>query len=82
MRIQVLVTDAFGGHGGIAKFNRDLLSSLCAHPGCESVTAFPRLMPETPGPLPDKLAYQFPYDVEAKFPAYIWQTWKYTPAKS
>jgi alpha 1,6-mannosyltransferase len=31
-------------------------------------------------PLPDKLAYQFPYDVEAKFPAYIWQTWKYTPA--
>ena len=31
-------------------------------------------------PLKDKLAYQFPYDVETKFPAYIWQTWKYTPA--
>ncbi|KAM3088102.1 alpha-1,6-mannosyltransferase Och1 [Clarireedia jacksonii] len=31
-------------------------------------------------PLQDKLAYQFPYDVETKFPAYIWQTWKYTPA--
>jgi alpha 1,6-mannosyltransferase len=30
--------------------------------------------------LRDKLAYQFPYDVEQKFPAYIWQTWKYTPA--
>jgi alpha 1,6-mannosyltransferase len=30
--------------------------------------------------LQDKLAYQFPYDVETKFPAYIWQTWKYTPA--
>jgi alpha 1,6-mannosyltransferase len=30
-------------------------------------------------PLKDKLAYQFPYDVETKFPAYIWQTWKYTP---
>lgn len=28
----------------------------------------------------DKLAYQFPYDMEGKFPAYIWQTWKYTPA--
>jgi alpha 1,6-mannosyltransferase len=28
----------------------------------------------------DKLTYQFPYDVEAKFPAYIWQTWKWTPA--
>lgn len=31
-------------------------------------------------PLRDKLAYQFPYDIETKFPAYIWQTWKYTPA--
>jgi alpha 1,6-mannosyltransferase len=31
-------------------------------------------------PLRDKLLYQFPYDVESKFPAYIWQTWKYTPA--
>ncbi|KAK7962888.1 uncharacterized protein PG986_003713 [Apiospora aurea] len=28
----------------------------------------------------DKLAYQYPYDVETKFPAYIWQTWRYTPA--
>ncbi|KAI1361096.1 glycosyltransferase family 32 protein [Xylaria arbuscula] len=27
----------------------------------------------------DKLAYQYPYDVETKFPAYIWQTWKSTP---
>ncbi|KAI6712987.1 hypothetical protein JHW43_004456 [Diplocarpon mali] len=30
--------------------------------------------------LAEKLAYQFPYDVESKFPAYIWQTWKWTPA--
>lgn len=28
----------------------------------------------------ERLAYQYPYDIEAKFPAYIWQTWKYTPA--
>lgn len=31
-------------------------------------------------PLREKLAYHFPYDIETKFPAYIWQTWKYTPA--
>lgn len=31
-------------------------------------------------PLREQLQYQFPYDVESKFPAYIWQTWKYTPA--
>ncbi|CAJ2504281.1 Uu.00g116750.m01.CDS01 [Anthostomella pinea] len=30
----------------------------------------------------DKLAYQYPYDVETKFPAYVWQTWKYTPASA
>jgi alpha 1,6-mannosyltransferase len=30
--------------------------------------------------LSEKLAYQFPYDLETKFPAYIWQTWKFTPA--
>jgi len=30
-------------------------------------------------PLKQQLEYQFPYDVDAKFPAYIWQTWKYTP---
>ncbi len=31
-------------------------------------------------PLRQQLAYQFPYDVEGKFPGYIWQTWKFTPA--
>ncbi|KAH0559174.1 hypothetical protein GP486_004287 [Trichoglossum hirsutum] len=27
-----------------------------------------------------RLAYQYPYDIETPFPAYIWQTWKTTPA--
>lgn len=31
-------------------------------------------------PLRQQLEYQFPYDPQGKFPAYIWQTWKYTPA--
>ncbi|KAF1985356.1 glycosyltransferase family 32 protein [Aulographum hederae CBS 113979] len=31
-------------------------------------------------PLRQQLEYQFPYDPQSKFPAYIWQTWKYTPA--
>jgi alpha 1,6-mannosyltransferase len=31
-------------------------------------------------PLRKQLSYIFPYDAEGKFPAYIWQTWKYTPA--
>lgn len=32
-------------------------------------------------PLKEQLEYQFPYDVDTKTPAYIWQTWKYTPAQ-
>ncbi len=57
MKILVLCTDAFGGRGGIAKFNRDLLSALCACPEVEKVVALPRLQAEPPGPLPDKLRY-------------------------
>ncbi|POS86538.1 hypothetical protein EPUL_001233 [Erysiphe pulchra] len=30
--------------------------------------------------LREKLTYQYPYDLEIRFPAYIWQTWKFTPA--
>ena len=32
-RALALVTDAFGGTGGIAKFNRDLLESIAADAG-------------------------------------------------
>lgn len=28
-------------------------------------------------PIRDQLAFQFPYDVTSKFPAYVWQTWKH-----
>ncbi|CAI7665724.1 unnamed protein product [Penicillium palitans] len=31
-------------------------------------------------PLRERLRYQFPYEIENRFPAYIWQTWKYNPA--
>lgn len=51
----MLLTDGFGGFGGIAKFNRDFLTGLCAHPRVARVTAIPRLMPNDPGPLPDRL---------------------------
>ena len=57
MRILVLLTDGFGSQGGIAKFNRDLLGALCAHPEVTEVVALPRLMPEAPGPLPTRLRH-------------------------
>jgi asparagine synthase (glutamine-hydrolysing) len=55
--ILALVTDAYGGFGGIAKFNRDLLSALCSDPAVGKVVAIPRLIPEPVGVLPDKLDY-------------------------
>ncbi|KAL2003869.1 hypothetical protein VTN02DRAFT_1891 [Thermoascus thermophilus] len=48
----------------------------------KTVVSRPELSPEDIArmPLRERLRYQFPYDLESKFPAYIWQTWKYTPA--
>src|SRR6185295_18292216 len=43
-RALVLCTDAFGGDGGIAKFNRDLLRSVAVVPECAGVVALPRVM--------------------------------------
>ena len=57
MRILCLVTDAFGGHGGISKFNRDLLEALCTHDAVSEVVAIPRIMLNPPGALPAKLTY-------------------------
>jgi glycosyltransferase involved in cell wall biosynthesis len=57
MKVLVLLTEAFGGNGGIALYNRDLLTALCAHPGFATVVAVPRLMPEHPGSLPTRLEY-------------------------
>lgn len=64
MYILALVTDAFGGHGGIAAYNRNFLSSLAD--GGASISVLPRL--GTPDKLPariDQLAPRRPV------PAYI-----------
>ena len=58
MRVLALVSDAFGGRGGIAKFNRDMLHALCAHPQVREVVAVPRVMPEAAGALPGGLTYR------------------------
>lgn len=43
LKILAIVTDAFGGYGGIAQYNRDLLSAFAALPQVDSVIAIPRL---------------------------------------
>jgi glycosyltransferase involved in cell wall biosynthesis len=48
MNLLLLVTDAFGGRGGIAKFNRDLCRALSDDPLSAEVTVFPRVSPVEP----------------------------------
>lgn len=43
LRVLALVTEAFGGHGGIAQYNRDFLSALASLEQVESVWILPRL---------------------------------------
>jgi asparagine synthase (glutamine-hydrolysing) len=57
-RALALVSDAFGRSGGIAKFNRDLLSALAAMPGCAQVVAIPRLLDERPGAIPERIDFR------------------------
>ncbi len=57
MRILCLLTDAFGGQGGIAKFNRDFLRALGSNPDIAEIVAVPRRMPYPPEPLPQKLTH-------------------------
>lgn len=57
MRILLITTDAFGGHGGIAQYNRDLLMALAAMPEVEEVVAVPRNVQYAPGELPAKLRF-------------------------
>jgi asparagine synthase (glutamine-hydrolysing) len=52
-----LVTEAYGGHGGIALYNRDFLSAMCGDPATGRVVAIPRLVPNSTGPLPSKLRF-------------------------
>lgn len=51
-RVLALVTDAYGGTGGIAQYNRDLLESLAAHPWVDEVVVVPRVIARDLQPLP------------------------------
>jgi phosphatidylinositol alpha-1,6-mannosyltransferase len=64
--VLALVTDAFGGHGGIAQYNRDFLSALAEGNSVSLITILPRHAPKrttTPiginqiSPRPGRLAY-------------------------
>lgn len=58
MRILLLCTDAYGGHGGIALFNRELVAALVAQPWCDEVVVVPRVIPHRDAhDVPAKVTY-------------------------
>jgi phosphatidylinositol alpha-1,6-mannosyltransferase len=56
-RLLFLLTDAFGGFGGIAQYNRDVLNALDTIDDVGVIDAFPRVVSEDVGRLPSKLRY-------------------------
>lgn len=57
MRILHLGTDSFGGHGGIALYNRDLIAAMASHPDVEEVVVIPRLIVNDLEPIPEKVTF-------------------------
>jgi glycosyltransferase involved in cell wall biosynthesis len=58
MKVLALVTDAFGGHGGIALYTRNVLRALCEHPKAPEVTAIPRVVPNALEEMPSNLDFR------------------------
>jgi glycosyltransferase involved in cell wall biosynthesis len=57
MRILFPTTDAFGGHGGLAKYNRDFMTALCSHEAIDELVAVPRIVTNELEDLPSNLRF-------------------------
>jgi glycosyltransferase involved in cell wall biosynthesis len=77
VNILALLTDAFGGRGGIAKFNRDLCRELSAEPLAAQVTALPRVAPvESIEHVPPRVDYRS--SASGSKVAYAWHVLRQT----
>lgn len=69
-RVLMLLTDAWGGHGGIALYNRDVIEAMCLDPTIDQVVALPRVAKlPLAGDLPAKL--DFDLSALGGFGAYV-----------
>lgn len=60
LRVLALVTDAFGGYGGIAQYNRDFLTALARRPEIAEIDVAVRLAPLPSKPLDGKISQRAP----------------------
>lgn len=57
LNIVTLLSDAFGGYGGISKFNRDLLNALDETPVVTRTIALPRLISQVVETIPETVLF-------------------------
>lgn len=57
MRVLMLVSDAHGGRGGIAQYNRDVIAALAGLPHVDAIRVLPRLVEAQSGALLPKVSY-------------------------
>lgn len=57
MRVLLLTTDAYGGHGGIALYNRDIVDALAASADVSEVVVVPRTLKFAVAGVPDKVRF-------------------------
>jgi len=69
MNILSLVSDAFGGLGGISLYNRDLLAAMASWPTTRRLMVFPKVARKAPGPVPPKV--EFVTEALGGKPAYV-----------
>lgn len=56
-RVLALVSDAYGGYGGIAAYNRDVIDALAEDDAIGSIVVLPRLVPQPPSGVPAKVDF-------------------------
>jgi phosphatidylinositol alpha-1,6-mannosyltransferase len=57
VRFLALVTDAFGGTGGIAKYGRDLISAIAAYRSTTRIDVVPRVIARAVDALPERVVH-------------------------
>lgn len=57
MKVLLLCTDAYGGHGGIALYNRDLAAALAARDDVDEVIVVPRVIRSEVSDVPAKVTF-------------------------
>jgi len=58
MNVLMFLHDAYGGHGGISRNNRDVLDALVYDSRVQLITALPRIAGDGSDPVPAKVDWR------------------------